>query len=163
MFKYSVSIKWSDEDGGFIATVSELPGLSAFGKTQEEAISELKVAAEAYLETLEESGEPLPAPKKLVPYSGQIRLRMPKRLHAKLAAAAESEGVSLNTYIVSLLSERQGKKEATQHIRELIKITQSRHIILHGGTVAKFPQVEEQKPISSSEKYFNQRSGIGYG
>ncbi len=119
MFKYSLQIKWSDEDNGYIATAPELPGLSAFGKTQEEAVSELKVAAEAYLESLKESGQALPVPKKLALYSGQIRFRMPKSLHAKLAAAAEADDISLNTYIVSLLSERQGEREALNLVRKI--------------------------------------------
>jgi predicted RNase H-like HicB family nuclease len=121
MFKYSLQIKWSDEDNGYIATAPELPGLSAFGKTQEEAVSELKIAAEAYLETLKESGQALPVPEKLSPYSGQIRLRMPKSLHAKLAAAAAVDDISLNTYIVSLLSARQGEREAVNLIRTIME------------------------------------------
>ena len=124
MLKYSVAIKWSDEDNGFIATVPELPGLSAFGKTKGKALSELNIAAEAYLETLEEAGEKLPVPEKLSHYSGQFRLRMTKSLHAKLATAAENEGVSMNTYIVSLLSERQGEKEKVDFFRQLIEEVQ---------------------------------------
>ena len=119
MFKYSLQIKWSDEDNGYIATAPELPGLSAFGKTQEEAVSELKIAAVAFLEALKESGQALPVPEKLTPYSGQIRLRMPKSLHSKLASAAAGDDISLNTYIVSLLSERQGEREALNLVREI--------------------------------------------
>lgn len=37
-------------------------------------------------------------------YSGRLLLRMPKTLHQRLAEAAEKEGVSLNQYIVFLLS-----------------------------------------------------------
>lgn len=110
--KYSISMKWSDEDEGFIAVVNELSGLSAFGETQEEAVAELKVAAEAYLEVLRDSGGVIPAPEKLVPFSGQLRVRMPKSLHARLVAEAENEGVSLNTYIVSLLSKRRAERQA---------------------------------------------------
>ena len=41
---YSIWIVPSDEDEGFIAVVPELPGCSAFGETEEEALSEVKVA-----------------------------------------------------------------------------------------------------------------------
>lgn len=44
-----ISVKWSDEDNGFIATVPGLPGLSAFGETRDKAVDELLIAAEAYL------------------------------------------------------------------------------------------------------------------
>lgn len=121
MFKYSASIQWSDRDNGFIAFVPELPGLSAFGNTQEEAVSELQIAAEAYIESLRESKEPLPEPTKVSRYSGQLRLRMPKWLHAKLAASADNDNVSLNTYIVTLLSERNGERETTNLIKELLQ------------------------------------------
>jgi len=121
MFKYSLQIKWSDEDNGYIAMAPELPGLSAFGNTQEEAVSELKIAATAYLEALKESGQALPVPEKLALYSGQIRLRMPKSLHAKLAAAAAVDDISLNTYIISLLSERHGESDAVNLIRSIME------------------------------------------
>lgn len=117
MHKYSMRIKWSEEDKGYIATIPELRGLSAFGETPEIALSELEIASKAFLEVLKETGERLPEPLKEAPYSGQLRLRMPKSLHAKLAAEAESEGVSLNTYIVSLLSEKHGKAVATRMVR----------------------------------------------
>jgi predicted RNase H-like HicB family nuclease len=121
MDKYSVCVKWSDEDEGFIATVPEFRGLSAFGKTQQDALAELVVAADAYLESWLASGRPLPLPEKVSAYSGQLRLRMPKALHARLAESARNQGVSLNTYLVSLLSERQGEGEAFELIWQELK------------------------------------------
>lgn len=41
---YAIAIIYSDEDEGFIAVVPELAGCSAFGETEEEALSEVKVA-----------------------------------------------------------------------------------------------------------------------
>lgn len=110
MLKYSISIKWSDEDNGFIAIVPELPGLSAFGETQEDVMAELKIAAKAYMDVLRQSGKPIPPPQKVIRYSGQIRLRMPKSLHARLADAAQKEGMSLNSYILCLLSQNYAQK-----------------------------------------------------
>jgi hypothetical protein len=37
-------------------------------------------------------------------HSGRLLLRMPKTLHAELAARSDAEGVSLNQYIVSALA-----------------------------------------------------------
>jgi predicted RNase H-like HicB family nuclease len=112
MENYPVSIKWSDEDGGYIATIPGIRGLSAFGETQDKALSELEVAAAAYFESLKRAGKPLPVLSKAIPFSGQIRLRMPKSLHAELSHAAENEGISLNTYLVSLL--------AREHMRKVL-------------------------------------------
>lgn len=106
MFKYSISLVWSDEDDCYIATIPEFPGLSAFGDTPEEAAEEAKIAAEGFIEVYKEDGCKLPEPEKFSSYSGQIRVRMPKSLHAKLSQEAKKEEVSLNQYMVHLLSER---------------------------------------------------------
>jgi len=104
MVKYSVSITWSEEDEGFIAIVPELNGLSAFGETYKEASEEMEIAIENFLKTLEDEKIPIPKPKKLEEYSGQTRLRMPKKLHRILTSDASNEGVSLNAYMVFLLT-----------------------------------------------------------
>jgi predicted RNase H-like HicB family nuclease len=57
MSRHSVIVRWSEEDQAFIATVPELPGLSAFGDTQEEALRELDIAKGAFLEVMREDGE----------------------------------------------------------------------------------------------------------
>jgi predicted RNase H-like HicB family nuclease len=106
MSDYSVMIRWSDEDEGYIATSPELSGLSAFGDTPEEALSELKIARNGYIEVFQEDGCDLPNPQVVKPYSGQLRLRIPKSLHEALSIEAQNEGVSLNSYISTLLSER---------------------------------------------------------
>ena len=56
MSKYSILLQWSKEDKAYIATVPELPGLSAFGSSPDEAIKELSIAQELYLEVLQEDG-----------------------------------------------------------------------------------------------------------
>ena len=119
MNKYAISIKWSDEDKGFIATIPGIQGLSAFGTTREEALSELKTASEAYFKSLKKAGKQLPDEEKIIPYSGQIRLRMPKGLHADLSNRAKDEGVSLNTYIITLLSKGHVKRNLLKEVADL--------------------------------------------
>ncbi len=104
MLNYSINIVWSDEDEGYIATIPELKNLSAFGETYEEALKEIKIAAEGYIEALESEKMPPPENYKVSSYSGQTRLRMPQHLHQLLAQEAQQQGVSLNTYMVYLLS-----------------------------------------------------------
>lgn len=104
--RYSATIQWSDEDGCYIAFVPEIEGLSAFGETPAEAIEELEVAKELLLSSLAEKGVKLPQPDKISNYSGQVRLRMLRSLHMKLAEAARRDKVSLNTFMVALLSEK---------------------------------------------------------
>ncbi len=105
---YSTRTFWSAEDDGYIATTPELEGVSAFGETPEGALTELAAARELWLEELAVSGHEAPAPLSLPHHSGQFRLRIPRSLHGWLAARAESEGVSLNTLIVQILSEARG-------------------------------------------------------
>jgi predicted RNase H-like HicB family nuclease len=119
MTKYPVSIKWSDEDNGYIATVPGARGLSAFGDSPEEALSQLKIAADAYFESLKKAGGPIPVLEKATSFSGQLRLRLPKSLHAELSQGAESEGVSLNTYLVSLLTREHTKRDLLRGARTI--------------------------------------------
>ncbi|MFH1944226.1 MAG: type II toxin-antitoxin system HicB family antitoxin [Acidobacteriota bacterium] len=125
MDKHAVSIKWSDEDQSFVATIPQIHGLSAFGATRDEAMSELSIAADSYFEALEAAGKPLPLPQKVTPFSGQLRLRMPKCLHAALSQEAEDNHVSLNTYLVALLSERHIENKLLKQIKKFVNFSES--------------------------------------
>ena len=61
--KYEIDLFWSDEDRAFIAEVPDLPGCMAHGATHEEALREVQVAIEGWLEVAREAGEPVPEPK----------------------------------------------------------------------------------------------------
>jgi len=63
MPKYEVIIHWSQEDQAFIAEVPELPGCVADGKTYREALTNVEVIIQEWLETAKELGRPIPAPK----------------------------------------------------------------------------------------------------
>jgi predicted RNase H-like HicB family nuclease len=66
---YDFAVRWSDEDGEYLATVTEFPGLSAFGATPEEAIAEARTALEGFIETYKERGLPLPGPVAHSPHT----------------------------------------------------------------------------------------------
>lgn len=119
MFNYSIILMWSDEDNCYIARIPEFPGLSAFGDTPEEAVKEAKIAAEGFLDVYKEDGCQIPEPHILEDFSGQTRLRLPKSLHANLSQQAEKEGISLNSYIVHLLSKNSVHQSLEKEIAEL--------------------------------------------
>jgi len=96
---YKFNISWSDEDGGYIAVCPEFPGLSAFGESAEEALSEAQVALKLFIASYKDKGIPLPKPETAKSYSGQIRLRLPKSLHAQAARLAGEEEISLNQFL----------------------------------------------------------------
>lgn len=62
MIKYEVIIYWSEEDQAFIAEVPELPGCAADGSTYHEALANLEVIIQEWIETAKELGRPIPQP-----------------------------------------------------------------------------------------------------
>ena len=61
---YAIEIFYSEEDEGFIAVVPKLPDCSAFGKTEEKALQEVKIAMNLWLKTAKEMGKSIPVPQK---------------------------------------------------------------------------------------------------
>jgi antitoxin HicB len=115
--RYPAQVYWSDDDKGFIAIASDLPGCSAFGRTQERAIAELQDAIAAWIEAAKAVGNPVPEPSPppdVSAYSGKILVRMTRELHGQLAQAAKHEGVSLNQYINQVLSMAMGRRSAQE-------------------------------------------------
>jgi antitoxin HicB len=82
--KYLIHVFWSDEDEGFIATVPDLPGCSAFGRTKSDAVNEIEPAIQAWIEAARAAGNPIPKPS---PPPNEARLgagrvrRMPETAH----------------------------------------------------------------------------------
>lgn len=58
--KFRVVI-YRDEEGMFIAEVPALPGCLSQGATRQEALANIREAAEGYLASLKQHGEPVPA------------------------------------------------------------------------------------------------------
>ncbi|MEG4988702.1 type II toxin-antitoxin system HicB family antitoxin [Microcoleus sp. BR0-C5] len=61
--KYEVIIYWSDEDQAFIAEVPELPGCAADGETYQEALQNLEIIMQEWVETARQLGRIVPQPK----------------------------------------------------------------------------------------------------
>lgn len=62
MHDYSISIFYSEEDGGYIADIPDLRFCSAFGESPEEALHEVQIAKTAWLETAQASEKVIPSP-----------------------------------------------------------------------------------------------------
>jgi predicted RNase H-like HicB family nuclease len=67
MNHYHVNIFWSDEDKAYMATVPDLQGCSAYGDTQEEALAEVNIAKQLWIEAAREMGDPIPEPRYTAP------------------------------------------------------------------------------------------------
>jgi predicted RNase H-like HicB family nuclease len=61
--KYEVIIYWNEEDQAFIAEVPELPGCAADGETYQEALQNLEIIMQEWIETANALGRPIPQPK----------------------------------------------------------------------------------------------------
>ena len=57
-----INIFYSEEDGGYIADVPDLPHCAAFGRSPEEALAEVLKAKAAWMEAANAEGKPVPPP-----------------------------------------------------------------------------------------------------
>jgi len=64
---YHINIFYSDEDKCYIADIPDLRYCSAHGSSPEEALKEVLVAKELWLEATRDLGRPIPAPKYRAP------------------------------------------------------------------------------------------------
>jgi predicted RNase H-like HicB family nuclease len=63
MLLYEIVIYWSHEDQAFIAEVPELPGCAADGATYQEALENVEIIMQEWIETAQELGRSIPEPK----------------------------------------------------------------------------------------------------
>jgi len=61
--RYEIIIFWSEEDDAYLAQVPELPGCMADGKTYQEALANVEVIIQEWIETARELGREVPEPK----------------------------------------------------------------------------------------------------
>jgi predicted RNase H-like HicB family nuclease len=61
--RYEIILYWSQEDQAFIAEVPELPGCAADGETYQEAVQNVEVIMQEWIETAKELGRSIPEPK----------------------------------------------------------------------------------------------------
>ena len=94
-----------DPDRGFAVWIRELPGCISYGETEEEALKMIKEAMELWIETALKRGVKIPDPQAAKKYTGKFLVRIPSSLHERLVEMARDEGISLNSLIISLLSE----------------------------------------------------------
>jgi len=98
-----------DDDGDYLAHFVELPSVSAFAATPEEALNELAEAWAGVRESYEKRGEHVPVAPARRDYSGSFNVRIDKRVHRALAIEAAKAGVSLNALVAQRLARhRQG-------------------------------------------------------
>jgi predicted RNase H-like HicB family nuclease len=58
--KYQMIIAWSEKDGAYVATLPDLPGCAADGRTRQEAVANAERVIQEWIETAKELGRPVP-------------------------------------------------------------------------------------------------------
>jgi len=64
---YRINIFYSESDGAYVAEIPELKGCWAFGHSPEEALDEVLIAQELWLQACAKRGGRIPKPKRSVP------------------------------------------------------------------------------------------------
>lgn len=62
--RYKIILYYSQEDEAFIAELPELPGCAADGETYQEALENIEVVMQEWIETAQDLGRNIPEPKR---------------------------------------------------------------------------------------------------
>lgn len=106
---------FKDDDEEWLAHFEELPNVSAFGSSPEDALIELKEAWEVMKESYASHNEAIPVAPSKKAYSGQFNVRIDKRIHRALAVEAARAGISLNALVAQKLSLSVGTQTSYAH------------------------------------------------
>lgn len=147
------SIEMTPEKKGYFVKIKELPGCISQGETREEAFKNIEEAKHLWLETSIKRDLPIPEPEFNTDFSGKLLLRLPKSLHAKLSRRSNEEGISLNQYILSLLSANSSvdmvKREIQECVNEIKELEHENTIRLREGYTAEIPSEDTYKIVNA--------------
>lgn len=104
----------ADPDGGYVIEFPDLKGCLSQADTLDEVASMAEEARSLWIEAAYEHGINIPLPSYPEEYSGKFVVRLPRSLHRRLAESAERDDVSLNQYVVMLLSGGDAEQRVTK-------------------------------------------------
>jgi predicted RNase H-like HicB family nuclease len=174
---YSRVLIPDEESGTYTAVILEFPGCIAQGDTPQEAYDHLEDAAKDWIDAALDLKQEIPSPSQSLSFGGKYLLRLPKSLHRQLALISEREGVSLNQFIVSTLSEKVGAFNLYDNLakkldNKMLVATNAATVIDHSVTEVssdiRFNQpmniIKEAKSNAGDEKHnlYPQRGGRGF-
>ena len=112
------------EDHSFwIAECKSLKGCVGQGETAEEAIEELKINQNEWLETAKEFNIPIPeVPVEIeAEYSGKFTVRVSPYVHRQAVELSKQQGISLNQYINDAIVSQNAALSTTGYIIPKVK------------------------------------------
>lgn len=107
-YPFNVRHLTKDDGGGYLIEFPDLPGCMSDGDNITETIANGFDAAQCWIAAAKQSGRKIPSPGNNTSQSGKWVQRVPKSIHARLAMQAKNEGVSLNSLVLSMVSEKLG-------------------------------------------------------
>lgn len=102
---------WSEEDGEFVATCAEFPSLSWLHKDQTKAIDGLMALVRETVIEMRRGGEAVPEPIAMRRFSGTFKARLPQAIHMRLVRDAAEQGISMNSFLIAVVSAGLGLTE----------------------------------------------------
>ncbi len=125
-YKIEIEPISDDAGGGFVARLSDFGkyGIIGDGETIDEALQNLKEAKKIRFKEWLEEGLSIPEPNEetnIEGCSGKFVIRIPKYLHFALISYARDNGVSLNQFVLSLLSAGIERHQKAVDVKEVIK------------------------------------------
>ena len=116
VYEFDVFQMEVDEHLFWVAKSKHLNGCVGQGETAQDAINELELNDQDWLETAKEVGIPIPqpGPREIKQYSGKVSLRFSPKMHEAAATLATKEGISLNQYINDAIVFYNGMKSAAK-------------------------------------------------
>ena len=109
--EYGIAVRLVRDDGEemYEARVAELPDVTVYENSFGDAYAGALEVIKATKAVFEEKGKAFPEPQLAEDeFSGRVTLRMSKSIHRAVHAKVQTEGVSLNQWIVEAISCRLG-------------------------------------------------------
>ena len=168
--EYTVSVRFEEYEGEwlFVARVAEVPDIIEFAEDAEFARTLALDSIETSQEVCKELGIDFPAPQVINnnQFSGRITLRLTKELHRLCFINSEVQGVTLNHYISSKLSESIGRENALSEVREQLNLLQesiqASTMQMHMINAYQLSQAQEESITYSRTTRANLTSGFSF-
>jgi predicted HicB family RNase H-like nuclease len=103
---YTYRAEWWAERGEYGVRCIELPWLTGWAFSLQEATAAVEQAVDDYVAERTADGDEVPAPLTEQQYSGKFVVRTSPELHARLAIESAEQRVSMNHLVVQKLSGR---------------------------------------------------------
>ncbi len=141
---YSILLHEVEDEGEkyWIAEVPELPGCRSHGSTVEEAVKSVEEAKKDWILDSLKEGEEVPTPVERDRYSGRMLVRMSRSLHRSLALIADTEKLSLNQLIVTMLAKEVGRLNVLNRVEDKVDslLQKIDHVLEEEGVKTLFPK-----------------------